>query len=397
MEGANEWMSLPANEKQLYDLFRSGKRHPAMEMADAAMKIKRSPNQVFLLLVGLRGSGKSSTVNYLFETNIARTSDSKSETRSTTEYMLQMKSNEWRIPDLTLSLIDTPGFGDTGGFAQDARNIMSIRYFLNSHPNLIQNNYPNLVMIIQSINDNRMEGESSSFAKMLKGLSQIDTIDHYNPNVVIVLTHATSIARNPKIWEERVKKKKEEVRAIVRLYLGIKPEIVVQENLPEENDLERDGDWYLLPNRDKQPKILYQACKRILDRAGDKLGHEAVAVGFIHGINKTVLKGFSILSSEVTSKDADKMHTILIQSIVQLSSSSEVGTMLENYKKKKNMTDLENDILILQVKFRDLHISNSSDLQTMTMNQLMSKFHPLKITSQMQKILGDVFGMHYKQ
>lgn len=69
--------------------------------------------------------------------------------------------------------------------------------------------------------------------------------------------------------------------------------------------------------------------------------------------------------------------------------------MLENYK--KNMTDLDNDILILQVKFRDLHISNTSDLQTMTMNQLMSKFHPLKITSEMQKILGDVFGMHYKQ
>ncbi|XP_071162761.1 uncharacterized protein [Mytilus edulis] len=61
MEGANEWMSLPANEKQLYDLFRSGKRHPAMEMADAAMKMKRSPNQVFILLVGLSGSGKSST------------------------------------------------------------------------------------------------------------------------------------------------------------------------------------------------------------------------------------------------------------------------------------------------------------------------------------------------
>ncbi|CAC5390330.1 unnamed protein product [Mytilus coruscus] len=189
----DEWMGLPVNEKQLHDLFLGGKRHPAMKMADIAMKMKRSPNQVFVLLVGLSGAGKSSTVNYLFETNVAETSELRSETRSTIEYTVKMKSTEWRIPDLQLSIIDTPGFCDTDGLEQDAKNIMSIKYFLESHPH-IRKSYPNLVMIVLNIQDNRIEGESSNFAKMLKGISNVNAIDNRNPNVVVVLTHATSIA-----------------------------------------------------------------------------------------------------------------------------------------------------------------------------------------------------------
>lgn len=30
--------------------------------------------------------------------------------------------------------------------------------------------------------------------------------------------------------------------------------------MSDDNELDRDGDWYLLPNGDKQPKIPYQAC-----------------------------------------------------------------------------------------------------------------------------------------
>ncbi|CAG2220639.1 unnamed protein product [Mytilus edulis] len=294
--GTNDWMSLPENEEQLFDLLHRGKSHPAMKMADTAMRMKRSPNQVFILLVGLSGSGKSSTVNYLFDKNIAKTGDSKSVTHSTNEYILKL-------------------------------NIM----------------------------DNRIEGESSNFAKMLKGLSKVDVIDIYNPNVVIVLTHATSIARNPKRWEERVQKKKEEVKALVRLYLGVNPEIVVQENLPQDNDLERDGDWFILPNGEKQPKILYQACESILNRISDEIGHEALAVAFRPGSDKSVEKGHSVSSSEIPMDDVNAMHLVLLESIVQVH-TSEVGKMLEKYKEQKKMKSLDNDILILQVRFRDLNI-----------------------------------------
>ncbi|CAC5409091.1 DHH [Mytilus coruscus] len=367
--GKNDWMSLPENEKQLHDLYLSGKSHPAMRMAAIAMNMKRSPNQVFLLLVGLSGSGKSSTVNYLFDKKIAKTGDSKSVTHSTTEYVLQLKSSEWRIPDLKLSMIDSPGFGDTDGLEQDAKNVMSIKYFLASHPFMRKNRYPNLVMIVQNINDNRIEGESSNFAKMLKGLRKVGAVDPYNPNVVVVLTHAASVAR--KRWEDKVQKKKEEVKTIVQLHLGVHPEIVVQENLPDDNELERDGDWYLLPNGDKQPKILYQACENILNRAGDEIGHEAMAVAFRPGSDKRVEMGYYVSSSEVTPEDMQAMLSTLIESIVLVPTS--------------------------EVRFRDLNIFKTNDLQNMSMNKLMTKFYPIRLTKERQKILEEVFGLSYEQ
>lgn len=58
-----------------------------------------------------------------------------------------------------------------------------------------KNRYQNLVMIVQNINDNRIEGENSSFVIMLKGLRKVGAVDPYNPNVVVVLTHGASIAR----------------------------------------------------------------------------------------------------------------------------------------------------------------------------------------------------------
>ncbi|XP_071162768.1 uncharacterized protein [Mytilus edulis] len=394
-KGRDEWMSLPEDEKQLQNLFLKGVRHPAMKMADAAMRMNRSPNQVFILLVGLSGAGKSSTVNYLFETNAAKTSELRSETISTIEYTVQLKSNEWKIPDLKLSIVDTPGFCDTEGLEQDAKNIMSIKYFLKSHP-YIKKSYPNLVMIVLNIQDNRIEGESSNFAKMLKGINHVNAIDRCNPNVVVVLTHATSIARNPKRWEEKVELKKAQVQAIVQVHLGIIPEIVVQENEPEDNDLERDGDWFLLPNGDKQPKLLYKACERILNRAKDEIGHEAVAVCFRPGLDKRVTKGHIVRSSDVEMRDVREMHAILIQTIV-LASTSEVGHMLESHKKRKNVKTLDNVILILQVRFRDLGISKTEELQSLSMNKLMAKMYPTRITNEMQRVLQEVFGLSYEQ
>ncbi|VDI34015.1 desert hedgehog [Mytilus galloprovincialis] len=97
-------------------------------------------------------------------------------------------------------------------------------------------------MIVQNINDNRIEGESSSFVKLLKGLRKVGAVDPYNPNVVVVLTHGASIAR--KNWEEKVQKKKKDVKTIVQLYLGVHPGIVVQENLPDDHELESDGNCF---------------------------------------------------------------------------------------------------------------------------------------------------------
>lgn len=388
-------MSLPSDVQSLSEMVLRGKSHPAMKMAGHAMTMKRSPNQAFVLLVGLTGAGKSSTINYLFDKKIATTNDIGSQTLSTSEYVVQLKSEEWRIPDLKLSVIDTPGLCDTNGLEQDAKHLSSIKNFLKLHPTL-KGNYPNLVMIVLNITDNRIEGECSNFSKMLKGIQKIKVIDPHNPNVVIVLTHAVSIATEVDVWIEKVEKKKIQVQEIVQLFLGITPEIVVQENEPLSFRLEKDGDWFLLPNNEKQPKILYQACASVLDRATDKIGHEAIAVCFRPDAYETIHAGLIIKSSAVEMKDIAEFYTFLCKSVV-MSPTSEIACMLENYKPKERDTSLCQDILILQVRFRDLGICNAGDLQTMTLNRLMTKFYPIRINKQMQKVLEGVFGISDEQ
>ena len=45
--------------------------------------------------------------------------------RETTEYILKTADEDLCVSDLTLSVIDTPGFDDTDGKEQDACNIHS--------------------------------------------------------------------------------------------------------------------------------------------------------------------------------------------------------------------------------------------------------------------------------
>ena len=49
----------------------------------------RSAYHTCLLVLGETGVGKSSTINHLFGANVAATSSTKSETRSTTEFVLK--------------------------------------------------------------------------------------------------------------------------------------------------------------------------------------------------------------------------------------------------------------------------------------------------------------------
>ena len=54
-------------------------------------------------------------MNHLFGCDIAKTSDSRSETRTTSEYLIKKDAPEWGTKDLSLAIIDTPGFNDSDG------------------------------------------------------------------------------------------------------------------------------------------------------------------------------------------------------------------------------------------------------------------------------------------
>lgn len=62
-----------------------------------------------------------------------------------------------------------------------------------------EDKYPNIVMIVLSIMENRLSEQNSNFAKMLKGLRTLNVVDAQKSNVVVVLTHASSIARKAQI------------------------------------------------------------------------------------------------------------------------------------------------------------------------------------------------------
>ncbi|CAC5418105.1 unnamed protein product [Mytilus coruscus] len=96
-------------------------------------------------------------------------------------------------------------------------------------------------------------------------------------------------------------------------------------------------------------------------------------VAFRPGSDKSIEKGHSVSSSDITLEDVKAMHVVLLESIVKVA-TSEIG-----------------------VRFRDLHIFKTSDLQSMSMNKLMTKIHPVRITKQMQQVLKEVFELYYEQ
>ena len=160
-------------------------------------KIDRSLNRASILLVGASGVGKSSTINHLFDLDesqsvfFAKTSAVSSETRTTTEYILEMDSIEdYEATGLRLGLVDTPGFNDTSGTIQDAANFYSIKQFYEKH---YESKVPSLVFVLIQANDTRIQGPNSNLAKSLRCMKQMKLIDTRHPNVVAILTFCTAL------------------------------------------------------------------------------------------------------------------------------------------------------------------------------------------------------------
>ncbi|CAG2190272.1 unnamed protein product [Mytilus edulis] len=389
-----EWLSLPTSGLELTKLRMMGKSHPSMKMAYKSIRISRAPNRAFILLIGETGGGKSSTINYLLNTDIAPINKSESQRHSTTEYVLTMKSDEWRIPDLTMSIIDTPGFLDTGGFDQDVRNLGSIKSFCNKHPYL-RNNYPNLVFVVQKITENRMMGSDSRFSNLLRAFSKIDVVDKRNHNLVVILTHAAMLPRKKDKWEAMVHDQMNIISSVVISHFGITPKIVVQENLPDDYGLPEDGDWHILPNGERQPLQMFLTCKELLNLIQDELCHEALSVCFRPGEKNLPEIGLVVSPDNVKSSIIRKLQGALLDPLIP-TEDTEVANLLQAYKVNKNIATVDKEIPKLILRLRSLNINDVFELQSLSMNQLKVRFDNIPITGVMEKVLEDVFGMQYE-
>ena len=244
----------------------------------SSRKIKRHLQSAMILLVGVSGAGKSSTINHLLDTGegdpVAITSDNESQTKETSEYVLTVDEPDYEVSGLTMSIIDTPGLNDTDGKNQDACNFLSIQTFFRTHPNLSDKQiYPNLVFLVVKATDARIQGANSSLAKNLRGIKLLDVVDKNHPNLVVVIAWCCSLPHvNVQKWKEKMQKKKEDILTVVFQVLGVHAPVVLLENEYDDHDLPRDGDFTLLPNNEKQPKNLYEACLSLLERNQDHFG-----------------------------------------------------------------------------------------------------------------------------
>ena len=108
-------------------------------------KLNSGIKEKVVLLVGATGAGKTSTintmVNYLmgitfkdnFRIKLIEEETAKdqamSQTRCITSYTIHHQP--WFVQDYTLTIIDTPGFGDTGGPARDKEISEQMKRFFN--------------------------------------------------------------------------------------------------------------------------------------------------------------------------------------------------------------------------------------------------------------------------
>ena len=249
-------------------------RAKLLDCIENSMNIKRSFNHVSILLVGTSGVGKSATVNHLLGLGIefAKVSDTKSETRSTKEFIIHSNDPEYEVEGLSLGLVDTPGFCDTDGSKQDACNLLSVQKFFRDHPTL-SGCYPNLVFLVMKATDKRFEGENSDLGKSLRCVKQLNLVDPKKPNVVTILSHAASIQKKTdEEWTKELNRIKSRVSTFIFNYLKVHTPVVAIENEYEDCGLERCGDYTRLRNGELQPKNLYLACAKLLRNNNDNLG-----------------------------------------------------------------------------------------------------------------------------
>ena len=237
----NTMLALPNSFKEAQKLFSTARNHEGLGLFYKSYRAHRSLNVTSIFLFGKTGSGKSSTLNHLFGRDLIPTSSMESCTRDVIEYGCTMDSTHWKVEGLGLGFVDTPGYGDTDGVKQDARNLTTINeYVQTKYTKWNRRIYPNIVLVVVNGSDNRMFGIESEFSQMLHVLSKLNIVDIERPNVVIAVTHALNLKK--KKFIEKSQGIARDCAVLSKLHLLIEAPVVFIENDDEDDDLDTEGD-----------------------------------------------------------------------------------------------------------------------------------------------------------
>ena len=407
--------SLP---NSLYNILHERRPHRALVLVEKSLLAQRSANRAVFFLYGLSGSGKTATLKHLFNgAKELHISSKESATRSVIEHIYSLKSDHWGVSNLQISFIDSPGFEDTDGPNQDAINLALIEEFIKQHPQLGAQEikwlgwphhytvYPNIVMIVIDVNDERMLGYKSRVASMFKVLKnkKLHLIDRKRPNVVIVLTH---VCRYPKkTWETKLASKAYFVQLLVRRFLKIDVPIVYIENEPDDYDLDISGDFSILYNGEYQPKNLFSACIEIMKSSRDEVGIEAVRLFFqttISEVSNSLPPNIVSLESISDLTLFDKSKEYFLSKLKDSKSSLEntkVDTMIDEYI-QKNSSDtrnegkkLEDELYPLRFILMKRGFKKPEDLESKTLGEIEISLHPYKFNELESRVLSEVFKL----
>ena len=389
--------------------------HRSLRLVEKSLMTQRSANRAVFFLYGLSGSGKTATLMHLFNgAKELQISSKESATRSVIEHIYPLKSDHWGISNLQISFVDCPGFGNTDGLNQDAINLALIEEFIKQHPQLGAQGikwlgcpyhypvYPNIVMIVIDVNDERMLGYQSRVASMFKVLKKkkLHLIDRKRANVVIVLTHVCCLLK--KNWAARLDSKAHFVQLIARKFLKMQVPVVYIENDFDSFDLEEKGDFSILYNGEYQPKNLFDACIDIMKSSQDEVGIEAVRLFF----QTTISEVSNNLPSNIVSLESisdqtlfDKSKEYFLSKLKESQSSLEktkVNIMINEYI-QKNSSDPRNEGMRLEDELYPLQyvlmkrFKRPEDLESKTLGEIEIGLHPYKLNELESRVLSEVF------
>ncbi|ODM92609.1 Protein hedgehog [Orchesella cincta] len=263
-----------------------------------ALLLGRPLDTVMIFMGGSSGAGKSTTINTLFEDNeLCSTSSSTSETKEPVRLRKTLKVTKESPPVVgNLTFVDVPGAFDTDG-KNEVANFASIKKFRESSielqsrkklanlkiPNVTATVYPNIILFVLNAMDNRIVGPNSFFRKSLESFKLHDLFDKNHPNLIIVLSHARSLGGKAK-FATLLQQKTNDIRKIIHEILGVSDvEVVPVENEGEDQELEKRGDFYVLPNGELSHYNLFQAMIKVFTRNEDLMGR--LFAGWYFGSN----------------------------------------------------------------------------------------------------------------